>query len=137
MPVIGATLPARQYHTQQLAFLRRSFAFNTPLIGTAGKVPLGTLPANSIVTEIIIKVTTAFNAATTNVITVGTAAVDNSLVADGDFNEGVIGTTISTAQVGFTSTTDTQLFIKYAQTGTAATAGAATVIVMFVPNTDL
>lgn len=134
---LNTTLPARQYHTQQVAFLRRSVAFDTPLIGTAGKVPLGTLPANAIITGIIIKVATVFNAATTNVLTVGSASNDSLLVADADLDELEADTTIAFGSVGFSSTSDTQLFIKYAQTGTAATTGAATVIVLFVPNTDL
>lgn len=136
MPIIGATLPARSYHTQQTAFLRRSVAFNTPLIGTAGKVPLGTLPTGAIITGVLVKVTTAFNAATTNVLTVGTSGTADLIVGASDVNEAAADTTLSFASVGYIATEDTQLFVKYAQTGTAATAGAATVIVFFVPNTD-
>jgi hypothetical protein len=59
------TVAPRSPHTQQLPYFRRSVAFDTVEIGTAGKVPLGTLPAGAIVTGALVKVTEAFNAATT------------------------------------------------------------------------
>lgn len=122
--------------TQQVPYCRASVSFDTVNIGTAGKVPLGTLPAGAIVTHALVKITTAFNAATTNVLTVGTAASDAALLSGADFDETVVQTTITFAAAGYTVAVDTPLFIKYAQTGTAATAGAATIIIFFVPNND-
>jgi hypothetical protein len=127
---------ARQLHTQQEHYFRASVTYATVGIGTAGTVPLGTLPAGAIVTSCIVKVTEAFNAATTNVLTVGTAADDDAVMVAGDVNEAAIGTTIAVAPVGYTVTVSTPLYITYTQTGTAATAGAATIILGFVPNND-
>lgn len=134
---MGTSAVAPRYTvTQQVPYFRASVAYNTANIGTAGKVPLGTLPAGAIVTHAVVKVTAAFNAATTNVITVGTAAADSALLADGDIDETVVQTTVTFTAAGYSVSVDTPLFIKYAQTGTAASAGALTVIVFFVPNND-
>lgn len=122
--------------TQQLPYFRASVAFNTTNIGTAGKVPLGTLPAGAIVTGALVKVTEAFNAATTNVLTVGTAADDDAIITATDVDETEVDTTVTFAAYGYYASVDTPLFIKYAQTGTAATTGAVTVILFFVPNND-
>ncbi len=122
--------------TQQVPYFRASVAFNTVNIGSDGMVPLGTLPAGAIVTHAIVKVTTAFNAATTNVLTVGTLASVDAVLAAADIDETVVQTTVTFAAAGYSVAVDTPLFIKYAQTGTAATAGAATIILFFVPNND-
>jgi hypothetical protein len=122
--------------TQQVPYCRASVAYNTVNIGTAGKVPLGTLPAGAIVTHAIVKVTAAFNAATTNVLTVGTADDDDAVLAAADIDESVVQTTVTFAAAGYSVDVATPLFVKYAQTGTAASAGAATIIIFFVPNND-
>ena len=130
------TVAPRSPHTQQLPYFRRSVAFNTVEIGTAGKVPLGTLPSGAIVTGALVKVTEAFNAATTNVLTVGTAADDDAIITATDVDETDVDTTVTFAAYGYYVSVDTPLFIKYTQTGTAATTGAVTVILFFVPNND-
>lgn len=126
----------RSPHTHQVPYMRASVAYNTINIGTAGKVPLGTLPAGAIVTHAVVKVTAAFNAATTNVLTVGTAADDDAVLTASDIDETVVQTTVTFAAAGYTVTEATPLFVRYTQTGTAATAGAATIILFFVPNND-
>ncbi len=126
----------RSPHTQQLPYFRRSVAFNTNEIGTTGRVPLGTLPAGAIVTGGIIKVTAAFNAATTNVLTIGTAADDDEVLAAADLDETEADTTLPLSVLGYKVSVPTTLYVKYTQTGTAATTGAADVILFFVPNND-
>lgn len=122
--------------TQQLPYFRASVAYNTPNVDTAGKVPLGTLPAGAIVTGMLVKVSEAFNAATTNVLTVGTASDDDAILGATDIDELEVDTTVTFTAYGYKVDADTPLFIKYAQTGTAATAGAATVILFYVPDND-
>ncbi len=122
--------------THQLNYFRAAVEFDTPSIATAGKVPLGTLPAGAIITGMLVKVSEVFNAATTNVLTVGTAADDDAVLGATDIDELVVDTTVTFTGYGYQVTADTALFIKYAQTGTAATTGAATVIVFFVPDND-
>jgi hypothetical protein len=119
---------ARTPYTQQVPYFRASVAFNTVNIGTAGMIPLGTLPAGAIVTHAIVKVTEAFNAATT--------ADDDAVLTGADFDETVVGTTLTFAAAGYSVAVATPLYIKYAQTGTAATTGAVTIILFFVPNND-
>jgi hypothetical protein len=130
------TVAPRYTVTQQVPYCRASVAYNTANIGSTGMVPLGTLPAGAIVTHAIVKVTTAFNAATTNVLTVGTSADAAAVLTDADIDETVAGTTVTFAAAGYTVAVDTPLFVKYTQTGTAASAGAATIIIFFVPNND-
>lgn len=122
--------------THQMPYMRAAVAFDTYQIGVAGMVPLGTLPAGAIVTGMLVKINTAFNAATTNVLTVGTASDDDAIIAAGDVDETVATTYVTFAAVGYKATVATPLFIKYAQTGTAATTGAADIILWFCPDND-
>lgn len=122
--------------THQLPYFRATVAFDTTQIGTAGKVPLGTLPAGSIVTGMLVKVTEAFNATTTNVLVVGTADDSDAVIGAADVDETTVGTTVTFAAVGYKPTAATPLFVTYTQTGTAATTGAADIVLWFVPDND-
>jgi hypothetical protein len=63
--------------------------YNTVGIGTADTVKVGRIPAGSILLAAYVRITTAFNAATTNVLTVGQNATANTdIVAAGELNEG-------------------------------------------------
>lgn len=130
------TVAPRSTVTQQLPYFRAAVAYNTPNIDTAGKVPLGTLPAGAIVTGMLVKISTVFNAATTNVLTVGTAEDDAAILGATDIDELEADTTVTFTAYGYKVDVATPLFIKYEQTGTAATAGAATVILFYVPDND-
>lgn len=132
----NSAVAPRSNVTQQEHYFRAAVSFDTPLIATAGKVPLGTLPAGAIVTGMLVKIVTAFNAATTNVLTVGTAADASAVLGATDIDELEVDITQAFAAYGYNPTTDTPLFIKYEQTGTAATAGSAIVILFFVPDND-
>lgn len=93
-------------------------------------VALGTIPNGAIVTHTLVEISTAFNAATTNVLTVGTAADATTLVAAADVNEAALGATVVAHSA--TMSADTAIVAKYTQTGTAATAGAARVTVFYL-----
>lgn len=129
--------PARQMHYQLVHFLRKRVNFNDAGISTG--VILGTLPAGAQITKVSANVITAFNAGTTNVLTVGTVGTAyNNLAAAGDIDE-----TSATYQEGVAATygsvefaVDTDVYIKYVQTGTAATTGQADVFLTYIPNTD-
>jgi hypothetical protein len=129
---------ARQLETQQTHYLRRDVAFNTS--GIASGVLIGTVPAGAKIMHIRIFVDTAFNAATTNVLQGGTTGTGTNLFTSTDAAAGTPGpkTPASAANqaTGLIFTQDTDLFVSYTQTGTAATAGAATIIVEFVPLTN-
>lgn len=111
-------------------------------------MPRGALPVG-----VDCVINTAFNAGTTNVITVGTnSSTYNNLVVSGTITPGTPGgytgvkATVLNALAPFTSAatqnalttedTGTEVFANYTQTGTAATTGNATVVVSYVPNND-
>src|SRR5687768_8885359 len=126
MTMPARTVSAREPYLQTIGVLRKAIAYNTTGIGSANTVLVGVLPAGAMVLDIVVRVSTAFNAATTNVIIAGTAADDDALVAAADVTEGAIGSARVTTGLGLIYTADTPIYVKYSQTGTAATAGAAT-----------
>lgn len=126
------TVPAREFHTQQVHWLRRTVNFNDVNIATG--VSMGMLPAGAQVVDAVTRLEVAFNAGTTNVLTAGTnsAAFDN-IVGAGDVTEATPGgyrAAILTA--GATSyAVPTEVFVKYTQTGTAASTGRATISIAY------
>lgn len=130
-------LPARLLGTQQVSYYRVTVNFNDPNISTAQK--FGTLPQLSFIDDVKCEVTTAFNAGTTNVFTLGTTTTATEIVNAGDMSEASTGVTQVTRGWGrgLTASGDTTLYAKYTQTGTAATAGAVTCVIKFIPNNDL
>lgn len=73
-------------------------------------------------------VVTAFNATSTNVITLGDGTTANKYLGSSDVTEGSTGPTPSGGKGPFTAETAAGvLTATYAQTGTAATTGAAVV----------
>lgn len=134
-PALAAN-PVRDLTSQQIMYVGGTIAYNS---ADATKHPLNAqIPNGATVVSVVVRVTTAFNAATTNTLTVGSNSTSyNNLVAAADVNAGVVGNTDVLSAEGFTVTADTQLYANYAQTGTAATAGAATIIVGYVNSNHL
>lgn len=128
--------PGRRYHTNQTHYLRKTgIAFDTPGL-SAGTLSIGVLPENAQVLATSVAIRTAFNAGSTNVLIVGTAADDDALVAAAGVDETAIGLTrVAPATLaGYVATAgDTEIFAKYTQTGTAATAGLANIVVEYAP----
>ena len=119
---------ARQFHTQQTHYLRRRVNFNDP--GIAAGALVGTLPAGAMIVSQNVRVATAFNA-TTNALNVGTTAGGTQLFTDAA-TAGARTPTI--ANLSFAA--DADILVQHAQTGTAATAGVADIVIGFVPNND-
>jgi uncharacterized membrane protein len=98
-------------------------------------ITIGTIPANSQIINVNIDVTTAFNAGTTNNVTVGktgSAAAYVASTAVGSTGRASVATTgvySAWANVG-TSDVD-YATVTFSQTGTAATAGAARVTIVY------
>lgn len=107
--------------------LHKNITFASP---SGTPVSMGKVPANAVITAVEVLVNTAFNAGTTNVLIVGTAADDDAYLAAGDVNEAATGYTRYTAKGGMV-TAETEILVEYTQSGTAATAGDADVIVEF------
>ena len=85
-----------------------SIAFNTT--GAATGVELCTLPANIIVTKAIAVVGTAFDAGTTNVLTVGTNDDVDNMLGSSDVTEGTAGAYSKNVFVNF-ATNDVTIYV--------------------------
>lgn len=127
---------ARQLPFQATHYLRRRVTF-ADVSGTQYK--MGTLPMGAVVLGTSVSVKTVFNAASTNVLIVGTAGDDDALVAAGGVDETAVALTrVAPATLAgqVAPSADTDIYTKYTQTGTAATTGDAVVIVEYVPDND-
>ena len=125
---------ARYNTPQQIDYLRKSVTF-----ADGGKtVTVGILPPNALILKPIsgVFVNTVFNAGTTNTLDLGTSA-------DGD----LYGTALALGTLGFVPldeavsfktgpSGDTYVTVTVNLSGTAATTGAADIVVAFVPNND-
>ena len=91
-------------------------------------VDLDTLAAGDVVIKCWAQVVTAFNAGTTNVLTVGDGSTANKYLAAADVTEGTPGVYPTGGAGPFAAETAAgTLRATYAQTGTAATTGSARV----------
>lgn len=124
--------PSRRDPRQVANTLKRLINYNdvdVALAAFANSLPLG---AN--ITDVQVEVITAFNAGTTNVLTVGTnSASYNNIVAAADVDETAIAVTKVTRGLGqsIAAAAEKPVYAKYAQTGTAATAGQALVTITY------
>ena len=109
-----------------------SVAYNTTGISTG--VELCKLPKNIIVTRAVAVVGTAFNAGTTNVLTVGTNDDIDNLLGSSDITEGTAGA--YSKQEFLELTSEKAVKAKFTQTGTAASAGAADIYLFVVRIPD-
>ncbi len=91
-------------------------------------------PNKAIITRAVAVVGAAFDAGTTNVLTVGTNDDMDNVLGSSDITEGTAGT--YSAQKFVEVEAGAKLNAKYTQTGTAATAGAADIYVFFVSIPD-
>ena len=97
-------------------------------------VTIATLPANSQIIDINIDVTTAFNAGTTNTMTVGKTGSAAAFVAStsvGSAGRASVATTGVYSAWADTGSSEISVTATYGQSGTAATAGAARVTVVY------
>lgn len=115
-----------------IQFLRLETNYNTASIGSG--VSLGTVPAGTIILPHHVNIKTAYNAGTTNVLEVGTSGTANKYVGSGDVDETTIAFTSNITTGCGEETSDTEIFVKFTETGTAATAGTSTVIIPFLTN---
>lgn len=115
--------------------LRYRFTFSDP--GLATGVLIGVLPQNAFLTGQWMEIVAAFNAGTTNPISVGTvAAAYNNIHAAGDNTPGTPGVYSAALAAnkygrGLTQSGDTPVYLKYTPTGTAATTGIGEFVLEF------
>lgn len=102
---------------------------------------VATLPANSQIYQIAVDVTTAFDAGTTNTFDIGDGSTADQY-ADA-LAVGSAARVLATSDVSQIpnlidiGSSDVNVTVTYNQTGTAATAGAATVTVLYLQNNNL
>jgi hypothetical protein len=123
---------ARQYPAQLVHYLRKTLLFSDSGAKTVGVIPAGALilkPASGA------HVVTAFNAATTNTLDIGTDA-DGDLFATALAAGSANFVACDEAIGGFRVNADTTVTATYNQSGTAASAGEAEIIVAYIPDND-
>lgn len=124
---------ARQDPRQVVNTLKKTVNYNDAGIGS-GVAMDNPLPQNAFILRVLVEIVTAFNAVTTNVLTVGTVgAAYNNIVNAGDVNELVAGIYDVTRALGrsLTASGDVLPYVMYTQSGTAATQGQAIVLIAF------
>lgn len=141
MTTVPPTFSARDQgaYQQTPKYFRKLVNFNDANIATG--VKFGRLPANVFLIRATCQIIVAFNAVTTNVLTFGTTTTANEITAAGDINEATLNTLQACLNSGatglqLTTATENDLYAKYAQTGTAATAGQAIWVLEYINNND-
>jgi len=123
---------AREYHTQQIHYLRKSIVFgNDGTELTVGKIPSGATILKALSG---VNVDVAFDAGTTNTLNIGTDADDNlygTLLAIG-----AIAFVPLDEAVAMTVAAETTITATVVLTGTAAAAGAGEVVIAYIPDND-
>lgn len=128
MPTNTAATNARLYHTDQVHYLAKDFTY----ADDGSVLSLGYLPAGAVIIKPMsgVAVHVAFNAGTTNVLDIGTAANDD--LYGTDLALGSIAFVPLDEAVSMTVAADTLVTATVDLTGTAASAGSGTVIIAYV-----
>lgn len=120
-------VPARGSYVDGVGVIEGEIQFNTP--GAATGAVIGTVPAGSMIIAVVVNIREAFDAGTTNVLTVGHpgaaaafATVTDPESAGGEFIADEAGTRLAA---------ETDVTVTYTQTGTPATEGDAAVLVLY------
>jgi hypothetical protein len=112
--------------------LKRTLNYNDSDIAQAGF--FNALPKGAVILQVIVEIITAFNAGTTNPITVGTnSATYNNIATTGDINAAAVGVNLPTRGLGqaIAAAADTPVYATYAPTGNAPTAGQAQITIVY------
>jgi hypothetical protein len=148
MTTVPVTLPVRDPFRDNSFYIRKTLTLADAALG----VKIGAIAQNTFIDAIKAYCTTAFNAGTTNTISMGTTQGGADICAAGT----VSGTNLLAATTGIQSVTAApglglavtaatptgssggfDIWIKYIQTGTAATTGSITVVMTCVANNDM
>jgi hypothetical protein len=130
------TNPVRHPEDVGVGHIRRTVEWDDA--GLITGIPIGALEAGAIPLRAGVLVQTAFNAGTTNVLVLGSIADDDGLVTSVNAGAGVLGVKVGTgAQIGIPLAANTVFYAKYTQTGTAASAGKATLWVEYLNKREV
>jgi hypothetical protein len=148
MTTIPVTLPVRDPFRDNSFYIRKNLTLADAALG----VKIGAVAQNTFIASIHAYCTTVFNAGTTNTITLGTTQGGTDFAAAGT----TAGTNLLAATTGFQNITAApglglavtagtpaglsgghDIWVKYIQTGTAATTGNITIVISCIANNDL
>lgn len=124
---------ARRQGQQLINTIRKTVNYNDAGI-SSGIAFAESLPVGAFILSVHVEIVTAFNAVTTNVLTVGTNSTSyNDIVTAGDVDETATGNNDVTRGRGrsLAATAEKSVYVKYTQTGTAATAGVAVIVITY------
>jgi len=120
--------PAKQYHQDMLHYLRADLT-----VTGAGETELGVLPSGCTVLGAAANITTILNGATPG-LTVGTNASDyNNLLGSSDIVETTLGPHTN-HDLALPIVGDTTVVAKVTSSGTATTAGVASLYILYAPD---
>jgi hypothetical protein len=134
MPTNTQGTTARQHSMQVIHVLRKGFTFADD--GTT--ITVGTIPAGSLIIRPMsgVAVTTVFNAGSTNVLDIGPSTDSGTDLWATDLALGTLAFVPLDEAVTNLVTVDTIVQAAVDLTGTAATTGAAEIIIAYVPDFD-
>ena len=126
---------AREYHTQQVHYLRKTMIFSNEV-----ETNIGTIPSGSLILKPIsgVHVSTAFDATTTNVIDVGFSASPDDPNYLGTVMDLKTATFVPLDEAvgGYLVTADVTVTATISSTGAASTAGSCEVVICYIPDND-
>lgn len=125
---------ARNFNKQMVHYLRKGITFADD--GTT--VTVGTIPAGSLVLKPLsgVAVTTVFNAGSTNVLDIGPSTDSGTDLWATDLALGTLAFVPLDEAVTNLVSVDTVVQAAVDLTGTAATTGAAEIIICYIPDND-
>jgi len=148
MTTVPATLPVRDNYRDSSFYIRKTLTLADAALG----VKIGAVAQGTFIDSIKAYCTTVFNAGTTNGISIGTTQGGTDIAAGGT----VSGTNLLAATLGIQNLTAApglglavtagsptgasggfDIWVKYLQTGTAATTGSMTIVIGLISNNDL
>lgn len=121
---------ARQFHTQQIHYLRTLINYNDTDALTR---KMGTIPAGANILRINTCISTAQNAGTTNTLSVGTSSGGTDLVNATAAGSATANVVVQAPSGKSLMASDTDIWATLTQSGTAATAGVVEVTVEYAP----
>lgn len=125
--------PSRRDPRQVSNTLKLTLNYNDTNVATADAFA-NSLPLGAFITDVAVEIVVAFNAGTTNAITVGTnSASYNNMVSSGDVVPTSTGVTKVSRGWGrsIAASAEQAVNATYTQTGTSATTGQAVVVITY------
>lgn len=123
----------RELHTQQVHYIYKSVTYSDSGISDGTLEFPASLPPNAFIIQTNVHVTTAFAATTTNVLTVGTVSgTATDIVSAGDVDETSAIMNIVKGVGVLSASGEKKIYVKFTGAGTANTAGAAKIAVLYV-----